>query len=85
MASKRKFKKDLNKMVFEVVEECFSVQLYNETKTQATNELIEEVIHFRNELTSKIQKAKTTKDFPAIKTEVEDAAVEYIHNLNDLM
>jgi len=63
MASKRKFKKDLNKMVFEVVEECFSV----------------------NELTSKIQKAKTTKDFPAIKTEVEDAAVEYIHKLNDLM
>lgn len=85
MASKRKFKKDLNKMVFEVVEECFSVQLYNETKTQATNELIEEVIHFRNELTAKIHQAKTSKDFPAIKIEVEDAAVEYIHKLNDLM
>jgi len=47
--------------------------------------LIEEVIHFRNELTAKIHLAKTTKDFPAIKTEVEDAAVEYIHKLNDLM
>ena len=41
MASKRNFKKDLNKMVFDVVEECFSVQLYNESKTEVTNKLIE--------------------------------------------
>ena len=42
MASKRNFKKDLNKMVFDVVEECFSVQLYNESKTEVTNKLIAE-------------------------------------------
>ena len=85
MASKRKFKKDLNRMVFDVVEECFSVQLYNENKTQATNELIEEVIGFRNGMSEKINSAKTTKDFPVLKNDVEDAAVNYIHKLNSLM
>jgi hypothetical protein len=85
MASKRKFKKDLNRMVFDVVEECFSVQLYNENKTQATNELIEEVIGFRNGMSEKINSAKTIKDFPVLKNEVEDAAVNYIHKLNSLM
>ena len=85
MASKRNFKKDLNKMVFDVVEECFSVQLYNETKTQVTNELIEEVIMFRNNMTEKIHNAKTAKDFPVIRAEVEDAAVNFIHKLNELM
>ena len=85
MASKRKFKKDLNRMVFDVVEECFSVQLYNENKTQATNELIEEVIGFRNGMSEKKNSAKTTKDFPVLKNEVEDAAVNYIHKLNSLM
>ncbi len=85
MASKRNFKKDLNKMVFDVVEECFSVQLYNETKTQVTNELIEEVITFRNNMTEKIHNAKTAKDFPVIRAEVEDAAVNFIHKLNELM
>ncbi|MBP6459640.1 MAG: hypothetical protein KA264_06060 [Crocinitomicaceae bacterium] len=85
MASKRNFKKDLNKMVFEVVEECFSVQLFNESKTQVTNELIEEVINFRNNMTEKIHNAKTSKDFPVIRAEVEDAAVTFIHKLNELM
>ena len=59
MASKRNFKKDLNKMVFEVVEECFSVQLFNDSKTQVTKELIEEVINLRNNMTEKIHNAKT--------------------------
>ena len=85
MASKRNFKKDLNKMVFDVVEECFSGQLYNESKTEVTNKLIEEVIGFRNSMTEKIHQAKTSKDFPAIHKEVEETAVNFIHKLNELM
>ena len=85
MASKRKFKKDLNKMVFDVVEECFSVQLYNESKTQVTNELIEEVISFRNQMTEKIHQAKTNKEFPALHALTEETAINFIHKLNELM
>jgi hypothetical protein len=85
MASKRKFKKELNKMVFDVVEECFSVQLYNESKTQVTNELIEEVITFRNQMTEKIHQSKTNKEFAALHDLTEEAAINFIHKLNELM
>ena len=85
MASKKEFKKDLNRMVFDIVEECFSIQLYNETKTQVTNELIEEVINFRNEMTGKIHKAKTNKDFPAIRKVAEEAAEDFVLKLNNLL
>ena len=85
MASKRDFKKDLNRMVFDVVEECFSIQLYNASKTQVTNELIEEVINFRNDMTEKIHKAKTNKDFPAIKKVAEEAAEDFVLKLNNLL
>lgn len=84
MASKKMFKKDLNRMVFDVVEECFSVQLYNESKTDVTNELIEEVVTFRNNMTEKIHTAKTKKEFAVLHTEVEDAAVDFVHKINGL-
>lgn len=84
MASKRKFKRDLNYMVFDVVEECFSVQLYNDKKTEVTNKLIDEVIDFRNSMTAKVHKAKSKKEFTTLNTEVEDAAIDFIHKINDL-
>lgn len=84
MASKKDFKKELNYIVFDVVEECFSIQLYNATKTEASNQLIDEVIDFRNQMTSKIHAAKSKKDFPALKNEVEDAAIEFVHKLNEI-
>ena len=84
MASKRKFKRDLNYMVFDVVEECFSIQLYNAKKTEVTNKLIDEVIDFRNTMTSKIHAAKSKKDFPALREEVEEAAVDFIHKINEI-
>jgi hypothetical protein len=84
MASKRNFKKDLNYMVFDVVEECFSVQLYDDKKTESTNKLIDDAILFRNNMTAKIHAAKSKKDFPAIRLEVEEAAVDFIHKINGL-
>ncbi len=71
-------------MVFDVVEECFSIQLYNGKKTEASNKLIDEVIDFRNAMTSKIHAAKSKKDFPALKNEVEEAAVDFIHKVNEI-
>lgn len=84
MASKRIFKRDLNRMVFDVVEECFSVQLYNESKTEASNLLIDEAVEFRNNMTEKIHAAKDKKAFKALHAEVEDAAVDFIHKINGL-
>jgi hypothetical protein len=84
MASKRKFKRELNYMVFDVIEECFSVQLYDEKKTEVTNQLIDEVIEFRNKMAAKVHASKSKKDFTALNTEVEDAAVDFIHKINGL-
>ncbi len=84
MASKRIFKKNLNKMVFDIVEECFSVQLYNESKAEVSDKLIDEAVEFRNNMTEKIHTAKTKQEFKALHAEVEDAAVDFIHKINGL-
>lgn len=84
MASKRIFKKDLNRMIFDIVEECFSVQLYNESKKEVSDKLIDEAVEFRNNMTEKIHAAKSRKEFKVLHDEVEDAAVDFIHKINGL-
>ena len=71
-------------MVFDVVEECFSVQLYNGAKTEVTNKLIDEVVDFRDDIAAKIHAAKTKKEFQALRAEVEEAAVDFTHKINEL-
>lgn len=84
MSSKKDFKKQLNYMVIDIIDECFSVQLYNPSKTEQTDALIDEVINFRNDMSSKIHAAKSKKDFGALRQEVETAAVDFVHKVNGI-
>jgi len=84
MASKRIIKKQLNGMIFEVVDECFSVQLYKTAQTEVTNKLIDEALDFRDNILASIHQAKTKKDYPAIYEKMEDKGVYFVEQLNGL-
>lgn len=71
-------------MIIDVLDECFSIQLYNESKTEATDKLIEEALNFGDDVLAKIHEAKTKKDFPAIRQMMEDKGVYFIEELNGL-
>ncbi|WP_343747764.1 hypothetical protein [Fluviicola sp.] len=84
MANKRLIKKQLNGMIIDVLDECFSIQLYNESKTEATDKLIDEALNFGDDVLAKIHEAKSKKDFPAIRQMMEDKGVYFIEELNGL-
>ncbi|AEA45995.1 hypothetical protein [Fluviicola taffensis] len=84
MANKRLIKKQLNGMIIDVLDECFSIQLYNESKTGATDKLIEEALSFGDLALAKIHAANSKKDFPAIRQMMEDKGVYFIEELNGL-
>lgn len=84
MASKRTIKKQLNGMIFDIVDECFSIQLYKSSQTEVTNKLIDEALDFRDAVLAQIHKAKTKKDYPAIYTSLEDKGVYFVEQLNGL-
>lgn len=84
MASVRKLKKDVNNMVFDVVEECFSVQLYNPSKKEETDKFIDEAADFLNETLTRINAASTRADYNAIIKDVEDTADAWLDRLNKL-
>jgi 23S rRNA G2069 N7-methylase RlmK/C1962 C5-methylase RlmI len=84
MASKRTIKKILNGMVFDVVDECFSIQLYAPTKTEKTDKLIEEVLDFRDTALAQIHQAKSKKDYAPLHQSIEDKGVYFVDELNGL-
>lgn len=84
MANKRVIKKQLNGMIIDVLDECFSIQLYNESKTEATEKLINEALNFADDVLTKIHESKTKKDFPAIRQMMEDKGVYFVEELNAL-
>lgn len=84
MASKRDLKKRVNYMVFDVVEECFSLQLYDESKKEKTDLFIEEAADFLEEIIHQINVACTKKEFGPIKEKIELKSDEWIDKLNDL-
>jgi hypothetical protein len=84
MGSKRIFKKNLDKMVIDALEECYSVQLYNSAKADVSNQLIDEIVDFRDKMAVKIHQAKTKKDYPSLIKEAEDASVDFTHKINGL-
>lgn len=84
MASVRKLKKEVNDMVFDVVEECYSIQLYDESKTEVTDKFIEEAVVFLNAMISKINSAKSKEEYRQIVKECEEQAESWIEKLNSL-
>jgi hypothetical protein len=84
MASRKYLKKALNNMVFDIVEECFTIQLFDENKAEKTNVIITEAADFQDAILAEINKAKTKKDFAPINSKIEESALEFITKLNSL-
>ena len=84
MASKRKFKKHLNEMIYDIVEECFYLQLTDESKVKKSDKLIDEAAAFQDDVLSKIANSKSKKEFSEISTHVNEKAQYFVQKLNEL-
>lgn len=84
MANIRDLKKKVNNMVYDVVDECYSLQLFDESKKKDTDEFIDEVADFQDEIMTEINKATSKKEFSAIHQKAEKKAEEWVKKLNKL-
>lgn len=84
MASKRDIKKIVNSVIIDIVEESFSVQLFNEAKTEASNKVIDNAAAVQDEILSRISAAKSKKDFTSIIADFETKTDELYDQVNKL-
>lgn len=84
MASVRGLKKEVNNMIFDVVEECYSIQLLDPSKKEKTDVFIDDAADYMNAFSTKVNAASTKKEYRALVAEVEELAEEWIERLNKL-
>ena len=84
MASRRILKRNVNHMVFDIVDECFMIMGFDESKTDACEKLIDEAADFQDSILEKINRAKSKADFRLIRESVENEALDFIKKLNAL-
>lgn len=84
MASVRGLKKEVNNMIFDVVEECYSIQLLDSSKKEKTDSFIDEVADYMNEFSKKVNAASTKNEYRELVKEVEELAGKWVERLNKL-
>lgn len=84
MASRRYLKRNLNNMIFDIVDECFTIQLNDPAKTDKADKVIDEAADFQDAMLVRINAAKTKADFRPIIDQIENAQVDFINKLNGL-
>ena len=84
MANKRNLKKNINSLVFDVIDECIYIQEVHPEKFDASEKLIDDAVNYFNSALSKINTAKQKADFRAISIELDEHAEKFIEGLNSL-
>lgn len=84
MASKRFIKKQLNGLIINIVDDCFSAELYKPALEEQTTKLIDEALDYRDEVLARIHQAKTKKDYPAIYDSIMEKGAYFEGKLTEL-
>jgi hypothetical protein len=84
MANKRQLKKNINSLVFDVIDECFYIQELNPNKMDASEALINEAADYYNQLASQIHLAKNKSDYREIVASLDKKADYFVDKMNAL-
>ncbi len=71
-------------MVYDIVDECYSVQLYDQSKEEVSNKLITETAAFHDAALNKINTAKKKADFKVIIEDMEKGFDQIFDKVNEL-
>jgi prefoldin subunit 5 len=84
MASKRDLKKRVQKMIHSVLDDCDYVMVSVGANSDAADKLIDEAVEFYEGVLSKINAAKSKKEFSSITEELNKAGEDFVKKLNAL-
>ena len=84
MASKKVLKKRVKGMVFEILNECDFIVINDGKNADKADSLMDEAVDFHDDVISKINVAKTKKEFNAIVEGMDKSNIDFIKKLNAL-
>ena len=82
MASKKDLKKQVKRMVNDILDECDYVMINNGTGADKAEKLIDEAVAFYHDVVPKIVASDDPKAFREIRETVQKAKSEFDHKMN---
>jgi len=84
MASKRQLKKEINRAIYDVVDECFSVQLFNVTKKEKSDQIIDSAASVQEELLARLNTARSKEEFRSIRSDFMEKTVALYQEISQI-
>ena len=92
MTSRRMLKKKINHVVNNIIEECYTMQIVNEGKTdKETNAIIDEAVEIFDEMLRRVNNARSVEDkkelkkhFDSINQDFEKASLSLMGKMDKL-
>ena len=85
MASKRLLKKNMKRMVYEILNECDYVIVSKGENAGSADKLIDEAVAFHNDLSIQIGNANSKSEFKSINDTIKTKSVDFVNKLNSLV
>jgi hypothetical protein len=84
MASKKDLKKDVKKLVNDVMDECDYIIITGGKNADAAEKLIDEVVEWYHTVIPKIISAKNKKDFGGLRDDIVKKGEDFVKKINSL-
>ena len=92
MNNQRLLKKEINHLINEIIEDCYSYQMYHPTKDpEGVTNIIDDSVDLLNDLVTRVNHTRNIQDkaekkqyFRAIKKDLDDKRLNLMQRLNKL-
>lgn len=71
-------------MVYDIMDECDYHVESTSKNAEAADKLMDEVVEYHDTMMSKIRATKDKAGFKALRAQLEDDAVDFVHKINEL-
>jgi len=84
MASKRDLKKQIHATIYDIVDESYSIQLFDESKASQSEKIIDAAADLCDDLLSRIRKARSKKAYRSIVSDLKTQSEAMYAQLDEL-
>lgn len=84
MASKRDLKRQVRKVIFDVLNDCDYITMNDAKNADAADRLMDEAVDFHDQILPRISRAKTKAEFRDLIAEIQKTGESFIDRLNQI-
>jgi len=84
MASKRDLKKQIHYTIYDIIDESYSIQLYDASKATQSDKIIDKAVELQDSLLSRICKARSKQEIRSVISDLQEQTQAMYEEMDQL-